>query len=164
MSEADETTRPALRAAKAKEATPRVAKEATPGDDNPPLQDELGQTTIGEGVVTKVAGLAAREVAGVHELGSGTARAVGTVTQKVGLGDAFNQGVSVESGEKEAAVDLTLVIDYGESIPRVAEAVRNQVIKRVEFITGLTVIEVNITVNDLYFPGDDEPDEGPRVT
>ena len=90
-------------------------------------------------------------------------RAVGGVTNKVGLGDAFNQGVSVESGETEAAVDLTLVIDYGESIPRIAEAVRSQVIKRVEGITGLKVIEVNITVNDLYYPGEDEPDEAPRV-
>ena len=145
--------------------TPRAA-QAAPGaqpDAHVPREDELGQTTIGEGVVTKVAGLAAREVNGVHELGGGTARPVGSVTQKVGLGDAFNQGVSVESGAEEAAVDLTLVIDYGESIPRVAGAVRNQVIKRVEFITGLKVIEVNITVNDLYFPGDDEPDEAHRV-
>jgi uncharacterized alkaline shock family protein YloU len=128
-----------------------------------PLESALGQTTIGEGVVTRVAGLAAREVPGVHALGGGAARAIGSVTQRVGLGDLRTQGVSVESGEKEAAVDLTLVIDYGESIPRIADAVRSQVIKRVEGITGLTVTEVNITVNDLYFPGDDEPVEAPRV-
>ena len=54
------------------------------------------------------------------------------------------------------------MIDYGESIPRIADAVRSQVIKRVESITGLLVTEVNITVNDLYFPGD-EADEAPRV-
>jgi uncharacterized alkaline shock family protein YloU len=114
--------------------------------------------------VTKVAGLAAREVRGVHDLGGTAARAVGSMTEKVGLGDAFNQGVSVESGETEAAVELSLVIDYGESIPRVADAVRSQVIKRVEGITGLTVIEVNIIVNDLYFPGDDEAGDVPRVT
>ena len=155
MSDADKSTRATPTAVKAPAA-------ARPDDDAPP--EELGRTTIGEGVVTKVAGLAAREVQGVHDLGGGTARAVSSVTQKVGLGDAFNQGVSVESGVKEAAVDLTLVIDYGESIPRVATAVRNQVIKRVEFITGLTVIEVNITVNDLYFPGDEVPDEAPRVS
>jgi len=71
--------------------------------------------------------------------------------------------VSVEAGEKEAAIDLTIVIEYGESIPRVAEAVRDQVIKRVQGITGLTVIEVNITVNDLYFPGEDQPDQASRV-
>ena len=155
MSDADKITRVTATAAE----RPAAARP----DDAAAPPDELGRTTIGEGVVTKVAGLAAREVQGVHELGGGAARAVGSVTQKVGLGDAFSQGVSVESGVKEAVVDLTLVIDYGESIPRVATAVRNQVIKRVEFITGLKVIEVNITVNDLYFPGDDEPDEAARV-
>ena len=138
-------------------------QRASRSDNGGPLQTEFGQTTIGEGVVTRVAGLAAREVPGVHALGGGAARAIGSVTQKVGLGDIRTQGVSVESGEREAAVDLTLVIDYGESIPRTADAVRSQVIKRVEGITGLSVTEVNITVNDLYFPGDDEPDEAPRV-
>ena len=124
-----------------------------------PLESEKGQTTIADGVVTKVAGLAAGEVAGVHELGGSTARAMGAVTQKVGLTDVRSQGVSVEVGEREAAVDLTVIIDYGESIPQVAEDVRQQVIKRVEGITGLKVIEVNISVNDLYFPGDEEPEE-----
>jgi uncharacterized alkaline shock family protein YloU len=138
-------------------------REEAKRDNGAQLHSELGQTTIGEGVVTRVAGLAAREVPGVHDLGGGAARAIGSVTQRVGLGDPRTQGVSVESGEREAAVDLTLVIDYGESIPRVAEAVRSQIIKRVEFITGLSVTEVNITVNDLYFPGDDEPDDTPRV-
>jgi len=157
MSEADKTTAPA-RSAEAR------GKQVTRSDDDGPLHSELGHTTIGEGVVTKVAGLAAREVRGVHDLGGTAARAVGSMTEKVGLGDAFNQGVSVESGETEAAVELSLVIDYGESIPRVADAVRSQVIKRVEGITGLTVIEVNITVNDLYFPGDDEAGDVPRVT
>jgi uncharacterized alkaline shock family protein YloU len=124
-----------------------------------PLESGQGSTTIADSVVTKVAGLAAGEVAGVHELGGGAARAVGAVTQKVGLGDSRTQGVSVEVGEKEAAVDLTVVVDYGESIPQVAEDVRQQVIKRVEGITGLKVVEVNISVNDLYFPGDDEPED-----
>jgi uncharacterized alkaline shock family protein YloU len=155
MSDTEATARSTSSTAQAK-PTPR-------SDNGGPLQTELGQTTIGEGVVTRVAGLAAREVPGVHDLGGGAARAIGSVTQKVGLGDVRTQGVTVESGEREAAVDLTLVIDYGESIPRTADAVRSQVIKRVEGITGLRVTEVNITVNDLYFPGDDEPDEAPRV-
>lgn len=124
-----------------------------------PLESEHGQTSIADNVVTKVAGISASEVAGVHELGGGASRAVGAVTQKVGLSDGRSQGVSVEVGEKEAAVDLTIVVDYGESIPQVAEEVRQQIIKRVEGITGLKVVEVNISVNDLYFPGDDQPEE-----
>jgi len=145
-------------------AVPASSSTAVTHRGNEPLSSEKGQTTITDGVVTKVAGLAAREVPGVHELGGSTARAIGNVTQKVGLGDARTQGVSVEVGQLEAAVDLTIVVEYGESIPQVADAVRNQVIKRVEGITGLSVTEVNITVNDLYFPGDEVPDEAPRVS
>jgi uncharacterized alkaline shock family protein YloU len=127
-----------------------------------PLQTERGQTTIADAVVTKVASTAAREVRGVHDLGGGVSRALGSVTQRVGVGDERTQGVTVEVGEREAAVDLTLVIEYGESIPRVSQTVRDNVIKRIEGITGLAVTEVNVTVNDLYFPGDEVPEQ-PRV-
>jgi uncharacterized alkaline shock family protein YloU len=123
------------------------------------LQTERGNTTIADAVVTKVAGMAAREVRGVYELGGGIARTLGSVTQRVGVGDERTQGVSVEVGEREAAVDLTVVVEYGESIPRVSQAVRENVIKRIEGITGLSVTEVNVSVNDLYFPGDEAPDQ-----
>ncbi|HEY4276745.1 MAG TPA: Asp23/Gls24 family envelope stress response protein [Conexibacter sp.] len=120
-----------------------------------PLESGKGRTAIDDSVVTKVASVAAREVRGVHELGGGVARALGSVTQRVGVTDEREQGVSVEVGEREAAVDLSVVIDFGESIPRVTEAIRENVIRRIEGITGLTVTEVNVSVNDLYFPGDD---------
>src|SRR6202046_4785727 len=73
------------------------------------LQTEKGATTIADTVVTKVASIATREVGGVYELGGGTARAVGSVVQRVGIGDQRTQGVSVEVGEKEAGVDLPIV-------------------------------------------------------
>lgn len=127
---------------------PRVGRSAS-------LKSEKGTTTIADTVVEKVAGIATREVGGVYEMGSGTTRAVGALTQRVGLADERAQGVSVEVGEREAAVDLTIVVEYGESIPQVAEQVRDNVISRVEGITGLSVTEVNVAVNDLHFPGDD---------
>ena len=127
------------------------------------LQTERGHTSIADPVVTKVAGIAAREVGGVHELGAGMARALGAVTQRLPVGDNTAQGVSVEVGEKEAAVDLTVVVEYGESIPRVAEQIRENVIRRIEGITGLSVTEVNVAVNDLHLPGDDQDDEPSRV-
>ncbi len=153
----------ATETAEAGQGASRVGGGALARRSSEPLQSERGQTSIADGVVTKVAGLAAGEVPGVHELGGTTARAVGAVTQKVGFGDSRTQGVSVEVGEREAAVDLTIVIEYGESIPQVAEQVRQQVIKRVEGITGLSVVEVNINVDDLYFPGDDD-DSDSRVS
>jgi uncharacterized alkaline shock family protein YloU len=127
------------------------------------LTSDRGTTSVSDAVVTKVASIAAREVAGVYELGGGTARAIGNVGQRVGLSTQRTQGVSVEVGEREAAIDLTLVLDYGESIPRVSQEVRDNVIKRIEGITGLSVKEVNIAVDDLYFPGDEAPAEPARV-
>jgi len=136
--------------------TNRGTGVAERGTDSP-LASEHGATSIADGVVTKVAGIATREVPGVHALGGGASRAIGSMTQKVGLDDGRSQGVSVEVGEREAAVDLTIVVEYGESIPDVSSQIRDNVSKRIEAITGLSVTEVNIAVNDLHFPGDDEP-------
>ena len=135
------------------------------GAESSALQTSRGSTSIADPVVTKVAGIAAREVPGVHALGGGVGRAFGAMTQRVGIGDDRSHGVSVEVGESEAAVDLTVVVDYGESIPQVSQAIRDNVIKRIEGITGLKVTEVNVAVNDLYFPGDDveAPPEPARV-
>ncbi len=125
------------------------------------LKTEQGSTTIADAVVTKVASIATREVGGVYELGGGAARAVGSVAQRVGIGDQRTQGVSVEVGEKEAAVDLTIVVEYGESIPKLSQEIRDNVTRRIEGITGLAVTEVNVTVNDLHFPGDEQADDEP---
>jgi uncharacterized alkaline shock family protein YloU len=90
-------------------------------------------------------------------MGAAPARALGKAQSRVGLGDDRTQGVNVEVGTKEAAADLVLVVEWGESIPRVADEVRENVIRRVEGICGLGVTEVNITVTDLHFPGDEDP-------
>jgi uncharacterized alkaline shock family protein YloU len=99
------------------------------------LQTDNGATTISDPVVTKVASIAAREVGGVHELGGGAARAM---APRMRMGDQHSQGVSVEVGETEAAVDLKVVIVYGESIPKVAQQIREDVVRRTEGITGLS--------------------------
>ena len=129
---------------------------------NEQLSSELGSTTIADAVVTKIASIAAREVRGVHDLGGGAARAVGGLRRSVGIGDERMQGVAVEVGEREAAVDLSVVVEYGESIPRIAGALRENITRRIEGMTGLTVTEVNITVSDLYFPGDEAAAEPAR--
>ena len=131
------------------------------------LQTSRGTTIIADSVVQKVAGIAAREVPGVHSMGGGASRALGGLSSRVGLGDERSQGVTVEVGEREAAIDLTITVDYGESIPQVANAVRENVVKRIEGICGLSVTEVNVSVNDLYFPGDETeapPPEPSRVS
>jgi uncharacterized alkaline shock family protein YloU len=157
-----EQTTPAVSRAGASSAEAGSGSARRDGDGEG-LQSERGRTSIADAVVTRVAAIATREVPGVHELGGTAARALGAMTERVGIHDERSRGVSVEVGEREAAVDLTVVIDYGESIPTVSQKIRENVIKRIEGITGLRVTEVNVVVvNDLYFPGDEQP-ESARV-
>lgn len=146
-------------------ATAETSEQAAPAkaqrSESGSLESNSGTTTIADAVVTKIAGIAAREIPAVFEMGGSATRAIGAAAQKVGLGDERAQGVSVEVGERETAVDLVVLIEYGESIPQTANAIRDNVIKRIEGITGLVVTEVNISVNDLHFAGDEEP--GGRV-
>lgn len=129
------------------------------------LQSTQGTTTIANDVVQKIAGLAAREVAGVYSLGGGAARALGALRERIpGASQAVGQGVTVEVGERQAAVDLDLVTEYGVPIADLSRSVRRNVIASVEGMTGLQVTEVNISVNDIHLPTDDEgPQEPARV-
>ena len=130
------------------------------------LQSPKGRTTIANGVVQKIAGIAAREVSGVHDLGGGAARTIGALRERIpGASQSAGQGVSVEVGETQAAVDLDIVTEYGVSIADVARSVRQNVIRTVEGMTGLEVTEVNVSVNDIHLPTDDhtEQSEPPRV-
>jgi len=128
------------------------------------LVTDQGKTSIADSVVEKIAGVAAREVSGVHSMGRGAARAFGTIKEKLPgtSGPSVTQGVTVEVGERQAAIDIDLVVEYGVSIPDVSQAVRDNVIQRVERMTGLQVTEVNISVDDVYLGDDTEP-EPPRV-
>jgi uncharacterized alkaline shock family protein YloU len=123
-----------------------------------------GRTTISSVVVQKVAGLATREVSGVYALGGGMSRAFGALKERIpGSGTVTTSGVSVEVGEKQVAVDLDVVVEYGARIVDVARSVRRNVITAVEQITGLEVIEVNIAVNDIHLPDEEGEPETSRV-
>ncbi len=130
-----------------------------------PLVSEQGRTSIAETVVSKIAGIATREISGVHDLGGGTARAVGALRERIpGSRTNLSQGVGVEVGERQAAVDLDIVAEYGVSIADLAVAIRRNVISSVERMTSLEVTEVNITVHDIFLnDGSDEGTETGRV-
>lgn len=131
------------------------------GAGTPPGQ--RGNTTVADAVVAKVAGMAAREIPEVHNLGGGAARALGAVRERVpGRGPGVTQGVSVEVGERQAAVDLQVVVEYGASITDTAGDVRANVIEAVERMTGLEVVEVDIAVNDVHLPDEEEPEQDER--
>lgn len=126
-----------------------------------------GRTRIAEVVVSKIAGLAAREVSGVYALGGGAARTFGALRERIpGASSNVSQGVTVEVGERQAAVDLDLVVEYGVSIAELARVIRRNVITALERMTGLEVVEVNISVGDVHIPSadDDQPAPAPMPT
>jgi uncharacterized alkaline shock family protein YloU len=128
------------------------------GETNLVLQTDGGTTTIQPHVVAKVAGIAVREVDGVHALAPyGAGQAITNLARAVTGTEARDLGVNVEVGKVEAAVDVRIITTYGMSIPAICAAIRENVERRILEITGLRVKETNVEVVDLYFPGDDAP-------
>jgi uncharacterized alkaline shock family protein YloU len=148
--------------------TPTIATPTTSTSSPARLADEStqGKTTIAASVVQKIAGIAAKEISGVYSMGGGMSRAFGALRERIpggGQGAANIAGVQVEVGEKQAAIDLDIVVEYGASIVELARAVRRNVITAVERMTGLEVIEVNIAVNDIHLPMVDGAEDVPPV-
>ncbi|GAA2959111.1 Asp23/Gls24 family envelope stress response protein [Streptomyces flavovirens] len=118
-----------------------------------------GTTTIADGVVATIAGIAVRETDGVHSVGRGPAKAVGAVTGRRSGSSGAGRVVKVEVGEKEAAIDVDVEVEYGIPIHELADRIRAQVKDAVETMTGLDVVEININVFDVHIPDDDDDDE-----
>jgi uncharacterized alkaline shock family protein YloU len=132
-----------------------VSSTDTQNTGQSPLHSELGTTTIQDSVVTAIIGMAAQEVDGVASSHGGTrlpgdsSPTVGEFVDNITGGASRTRGLSVDVGEQQAAADITVNVEYGRSIPKVTDAVRKRVIKRVETLIGLEVTEVNIQVNDV---------------
>jgi uncharacterized alkaline shock family protein YloU len=121
--------------------------------------DVGGKTTIADSVVAVIAGIATRDVDGVHTMGGGASRAMGAVRDTVSRSTDFTRGVKVEVGEKQAAIDLDVVVLYGTEIADAATQIRSHVANAVERMTGLEVVEINVNVRDVYIPGEDNDEE-----
>lgn len=106
------------------------------------VTNELGMVKVTEEVVAIIAGIAASDVAGVFSMSGGIA---GGIAEALGR-KTMSKGVKVEVGEKEAAIDLYVIIEYGARIPEVAWNIQEKVKDAVETMTGLNVIEVNIHI------------------
>ena len=122
-----------------------------------PLLSDRGVTTIKDGVVAKIAGMAAGEVDGVH-MGGGASRSAGGLLEGITGSESTTRGVSVEVGSVETAIDLKMGIDYGKNILGTVGQVRQKITERVQNITGLNVTELNVTIADVVFPEDDGDD------
>ena len=125
-----------------------------------PLHTPHGDTTIEETVVQKLAGMATREVPGVYAMGNAARRVFSSVTERIpGSQTNVSNGISVEKGERQAAIDVSIVVEYGYSIVEVSQGIRRNVIRSVENATGLEVLEVNVNVTDVHLPDDDSDDD-----
>ncbi len=125
-----------------------------------PLRTDRGTTTINSAVVSSIASKVVEEVSGAEPEHAGRAATLpGDNSPTVGefLGGLTStgnrsRGVSVEVGDTQAAVDLTVTVPYGRSIPQISRNMRETAIRRIENLTGLEVTEVNITVRDVFIP------------
>ena len=115
-------------------------------------EDDSGNVRIADEVVGIIAGIAATEVEGVAGMSGGI---VGGISEMLGKKN-LSRGVRVEVGEKEAAVDLFIVIEYGVRIPDIAQKVQENVKRAVESMTGLDVVEVNVHIQGVAFRQDRE--------
>ncbi len=152
-------------ASRASEQTPVTTSATASPATRDQLATEEGQISVADGVVQKIAGKACREIPGVHAMGTGGARAFGSIRKRIpgSSGPSVAQGVGVEVGETEAAIDLDIVVEYGVPIADLGRSIQRDVKQAVERMTGLRVVEVNVAVDDVYLPADDDQDTPSRV-
>ena len=148
--------------------TPTSTSVATPASTaaaaSPPrLHTDQGRISVAQNVVQKIAGMACREISGVHRMGSSTGRAFGALRERIpgSSGPNVAQGVGVEVGETQAAIDLDIVVEYGVSIADLGKSIQRNVKQSVERMTGLEVVEVNVNIDDVYLPADDQQQDAP---
>lgn len=120
--------------------------------------EDYGKVTFADEVVAIIAGLAATEIQGVAAMSGGIA---GGIVEKLGRKN-LSKGVKVEVGEKEAAIDLFIIVDYGVRIPELSWNIQENVKKAVETMTGLNVIEVNIHIQGVNFEKEVKTEEPPQ--
>lgn len=116
---------------------------------------DLGNIQIAPEVIEIIAGLATIEVSGVAGMSGGIAGGFAELLGRKNL----SKGVKVEVGQREAAVDVSIIIEYGRRLPEVASAIQQNVKNAIESMTGLQVVEVNIHVHDVHFKAAEKIEE-----
>ncbi len=120
---------------------------------------ENGSVKISNDVVAIIAGVAATEIPGVTGMSGGI---TGGITEMLGMKN-LSKGVKVEMGEHDTAIDLFIIVDYGVNITEVGELVQQNVKASVESMTGLNVVEVNVSIQGVNIPKEETKDVEPRL-
>ncbi|SFS60032.1 Uncharacterized conserved protein YloU, alkaline shock protein (Asp23) family [Paenibacillus sp. 453mf] len=121
---------------------------------------DIGEIQIAPEVIEVIAGLATLEVGGVAGMSGGFAGGFAELLGRKNL----SKGVKVEVGQREAAVDVSVIIEYGHRIPEVASAIQQNVKRSIENMTGLTVVEVNVQIHDVQFKTQEKLDDQPEIS
>lgn len=116
-------------------------KEVQAGEEEIALENS--NIKIADDVVAVIAGVAVSEVQGVYEMSGGFA---GGISEVLSGKKNLAKGIKVEVANKEAKIDVNIIVEYGTRIPDVAFEIQNRVKKSVETMTGLKVLEVNVHV------------------
>ncbi|NIK77465.1 putative alkaline shock family protein YloU [Paenibacillus castaneae] len=116
---------------------------------------DIGTIQIAPEVIEVIAGLATIEVDGVAGMSGGFA---GGIVELLGRKN-LSKGVKVEVGQREAAVDVSIIVEYGNRIPEIASEIQRNVKRSIEMMTGLHVVEVNVHIHDVQFKTPDKPEE-----
>ncbi|WP_175935630.1 Asp23/Gls24 family envelope stress response protein [Corynebacterium sp. Marseille-P4321] len=132
-------------------------EQVRPRNEN--LETDHGTTAIDDNVVGKIAGIAAREVSGVHNLGGGAARMWGAVRDTFTNSTNVQQGVNVAVDNGHASVAVAIIAEYGVAIHELANAIRENITVAVTRMTGLVVDRVDVTVHDVHLPEQDNSNE-----
>lgn len=122
-------------------------------------ETEVNGIRISEEVVAQIAGKAASEVTGVAGMSGGI---VGGLSEMLGKKN-FSKGVKVQVGEKETTIDLYIIVEYGARIPDIAWEIQNKVKTVVENMTGLKVVDINIHVQGLNLPKEEQKEKQQAV-
>ena len=102
---------------------------------------------IANDVIAAIANKAASEVPGVFSMSGGISDV---------FGKRMSKGLKVDAGEKSTKIDVNIIVEYGARIPEIAYEIQNRVKKAVESMTGLKVLEVNVHVQGVNLPEDDD--------
>ncbi|MCP1387871.1 Asp23/Gls24 family envelope stress response protein [Corynebacterium sp. TA-R-1] len=125
-------------------------EQLRPRNEN--LETDHGTTVIDDNVVGKIAGIAAREVSGVHNLGGGAARMWGAVRESFTSSTNVQQGVNVAVQDGHVNVAVAIIAEYGVAIHELANAIRENITVAITRMTGLIVDRVDVTVHDVNLP------------
>jgi uncharacterized alkaline shock family protein YloU len=116
---------------------------------------DMGTIEIAPEVIEVIAGLATIEVDGVAGMSGGISSGIGELLGRKNL----SKGVKVDVGQREAAVDVSIIVQYGRRIPEISAEIQRNVKRSIEMMTGLSVVEVNVHVHDVHFKSADKPED-----